>query len=123
MFFYAINLFEIGILLVQTIYNELGIQFERRGIMGMGVELHIILAYAFGLILLYILGYLLLIPIKWILKFIYNGILGGILLLVINIVGGFFGFHIAMNIITALIAGVLGVPGVVLLVVVKYLLK
>ena len=91
--------------------------------MGMGVELHIILAYAFGLILLYILGYLLLIPIKWILKLIYNGILGGILLLVINVVGGFFGFHVAINIVTALIAGVLGVPGVVLLTVMQYLIR
>ncbi|QEK13702.1 pro-sigmaK processing inhibitor BofA [Crassaminicella thermophila] len=88
----------------------------------MGVELNIILAYAFGLILLYIIGYILLIPIKWIIKFIYNGIVGGVMLLVINFLGGFFGIHIAINPITALLAGLLGVPGVVLMLVLQRLL-
>lgn len=88
----------------------------------MGVELNIILAYAFGLILLYIIGYILLIPIKWIVKFVYNGIIGGVMLLIINFVGGFFGIHIGINPITALVAGLLGVPGVILMLVLKHLL-
>ncbi|QZY57572.1 pro-sigmaK processing inhibitor BofA family protein [Crassaminicella profunda] len=88
----------------------------------MGMELNIILAYAFGLILLYILGYILLIPIKWIIKFVYNGIIGGIILLLLNVAGGFFGIHIAINPITAIVAGFLGVPGVVLILFFKYLL-
>lgn len=88
----------------------------------MGIELNIILAYAFGLILLYIVGYILLIPIKWIIKLICNGIVGGIMLIVINLIGSFFGMHIAINPITALIAGLLGVPGVILLGILQYLL-
>ncbi|QXM07147.1 pro-sigmaK processing inhibitor BofA family protein [Crassaminicella indica] len=90
--------------------------------MGMGIELNIILAYAFGLILLYILGYILLIPIKWIIKLVYNGIIGGIMLLLINLAGGFFDIHIAINPITALVAGLLGVPGVVLMIILQYIL-
>ena len=90
--------------------------------MGMGIELNIILAYAFGLILLYIMGYILLVPIKWIIKLIYNGIIGGIMLLVLNLLGGFFDIRIAINPITAMVAGFLGIPGVILMLVVRYLL-
>ncbi|MFZ5967194.1 MAG: pro-sigmaK processing inhibitor BofA family protein [Bacillota bacterium] len=90
--------------------------------MGMGIELNVILAYAFGLILLYILGYILLVPIKFIVRLLYNGIIGGIMLLILNLIGGFFDIHVGINPITALIAGFLGVPGVVLMVVLQYLL-
>ncbi|WP_053954903.1 pro-sigmaK processing inhibitor BofA family protein [Inediibacterium massiliense] len=90
--------------------------------MGMGIELNILLAYAFGLILLYILGYILLIPIKLIMKFIYNGIVGGIMLVVLNFIGSFLNLHIGINPLTALVAGFLGVPGVILMVVLQYLL-
>ncbi|WP_129600578.1 pro-sigmaK processing inhibitor BofA family protein [Anaerophilus nitritogenes] len=90
--------------------------------MGMGIELNILLAYAFGLILLYILGYILLIPIKLIMKFMYNGIVGGIMLVILNFIGGFFNLHIGINPMTALVAGFLGVPGVILMVVLQYLL-
>ncbi len=87
--------------------------------MGIGIELSVIFAYALGLILLYVIGYLLLFPFKWILKLIYNGIIGGILLLVVNLVGKMIGFSIVINPITALIAGFLGIPGVVMLIFVK----
>ncbi|WZL73414.1 pro-sigmaK processing inhibitor BofA family protein [Clostridiaceae bacterium 35-E11] len=90
--------------------------------MGMGVELNIILAYAFGLILLYIVGYILLIPIKWMIKLIYNGVIGGIMLIVLNFVGRFWGVGIAVNPITALVAGILGVPGVILMFILQYLI-
>ncbi|KXG77668.1 pro-sigmaK processing inhibitor BofA family protein [Thermotalea metallivorans] len=90
--------------------------------MGMGIELNIILAYAFGLILLYIAGYILLVPIKIIIKLVYNAIIGGILLFLLNLVGSFFNVGIAVNPITALIAGFLGVPGVILMLVVQYFL-
>lgn len=90
--------------------------------MGMGIELNVILAYAFGLILLYIIGYVLLVPIKWIIKLVYNGIIGGIMLLILNLVGGFFDFRIAINPITALVAGFLGIPGVIMMLIFQYLL-
>lgn len=90
--------------------------------MGIGIDLNIILAYAFGLLLLYIIGWLLVMPIKFIVKLLYNGIIGGLMLWALNLVGGFFQFHVAINPITALIAGFLGVPGVVLIVVLQYIL-
>lgn len=87
--------------------------------MGIGIELSVIFAYAVGLILLYVIGYLLLFPFKWIMKLIYNGIIGGILLLAVNFVGKAIGFSIVINPITALIAGFLGIPGVIMLVFLK----
>ena len=56
-------------------------------------------------------------PFKLIWKLIVNIVLGGILLYVVNIVGSLVGISIAFNWITALIAGLLGVPGVILLII------
>jgi len=44
-------------------------------------------------------------------------------LLLLNFVGGYFGLHIALNPVTALVVGFLGVPGVVLLLVLRYILR
>ncbi len=90
--------------------------------MGLDIELGVILAYAAGLILLYFVGWILIIPLKYLVKLIINGIIGGILLFLINLLGGAIGLHIAINPLTAIIAGVLGVPGVILLIVLQYIL-
>jgi len=87
----------------------------------MGLELSVILAYAVGLILLYLVGWILVIPIKIIIRLIWNGIIGGILLFLVNIIGGFFNIGIVINPITALIAGFLGIPGVILLIIFNYM--
>ena len=39
-----------------------------------------------------------------------------------NIIGGSFGFHIGLNPVTALTVGILGIPGAVLILAVKYLI-
>lgn len=90
--------------------------------MGLDIELGVIVAYAAGLILLYFVGWILIIPLRYLVKLIINGIIGGILLFLINLLGGFIGLHIAINPLTAIIAGFLGVPGVVLLIVLQYIL-
>ncbi|SET02017.1 inhibitor of the pro-sigma K processing machinery [Natronincola peptidivorans] len=88
----------------------------------MGFELSVILAYAFGLILLYIVGWILLIPLKFIIRLIWNGIIGGIMLLLVNLIGGIWGISIVINPISAIMAGFLGVPGVILLLLLQYIL-
>jgi len=60
---------------------------------------------------------------KIVLKLIYNAVLGAIALIVINLIGGIFSFHIAFNIVSAFVAGVLGIPGVTLLIVLKLIFK
>ncbi|HZJ76512.1 MAG TPA: pro-sigmaK processing inhibitor BofA family protein [Oscillospiraceae bacterium] len=88
----------------------------------MGLELNIILAYAIGLILLYVIGWILLIPLKWVVKLIWNGILGGLMLFVINLIGGMWGINLTINPLSAIVVGMLGIPGVILLLLLKYLL-
>jgi inhibitor of the pro-sigma K processing machinery len=61
-------------------------------------------------------------PIKLFFKLLANAVLGVILLLVVNFIGGYFNFFIGINWATALIAGCFGVPGVVFLVVFKLFL-
>ncbi|MBW4828438.1 MAG: pro-sigmaK processing inhibitor BofA family protein [Clostridiaceae bacterium] len=82
----------------------------------------IVLAYAFGLMLLYLIGMLLVIPIKIIIKLIINGILGGVILFLVNLVGGLFGLSIVINPLNALVAGFLGIPGVILLFILQIIL-
>ncbi len=79
------------------------------------VSIEMILAYAVALLLMYALGWLLFVPLKYLWRLILNGILGGLLLVVINLVGGLFGVTLAINPVTALVAGFLGIPGVALL--------
>jgi inhibitor of the pro-sigma K processing machinery len=40
----------------------------------------------------------------------------------VNIIGGFVGFHIGLNLVSALTVGLLGMPGAALLLAVKYLI-
>lgn len=57
-----------------------------------------------------------------ILKLIFNSILGGITILLINLIGGMWGFHIGLNFFTSILVGILGLPGAVCLVIIKLLI-
>ncbi len=70
----------------------------------------------------FIIGKIFLFPIKKILKLVFNTIMGGVLIYIINIVGANFGFHIGLNVITSLIVGILGIPGAILLVILQFLI-
>ena len=89
-------------------------------IFGMSSDLNVIFAYLFGIVLILFIGKIFLMPLKLVFKLIYNGIIGGIMLYIINLIGSHFGFALALNPITALVAGFLGIPGVVLLILVKF---
>jgi inhibitor of the pro-sigma K processing machinery len=87
----------------------------------MAIDFGVIVAYAVGIILLLIIGRLLLTPLKVVLKLVVNALLGAAAILLVNWIGGLFGFHIAFNIYTSFIVGTLGVPGFILLVLLKLL--
>ncbi|HAE92285.1 pro-sigmaK processing inhibitor BofA family protein [Tissierella praeacuta] len=78
--------------------------------------------YIMGLFLLYIVGIILVWPIKKIIKLIWNGVLGGITLLLFNFIGNYFGLSIVINPLNAIIVGFLGVPGVILLLVLQMMI-
>ena len=81
----------------------------------MSVEMGVFLTFGGTLILLFLLGKTLLIPLKIVLKMIVNSMLGGILLVVLNAVGSTVGLMIPLNLVNAVTVGILGVPGVIML--------
>lgn len=87
------------------------------------IDYTVIIAYVFGLVLLYIIGRVFFMPIKFVIRLLYNGVIGGITLWLLNLVGGYFGLTIAINPVTALVVGFLGIPGIVLLIALKYVLS
>ncbi len=83
--------------------------------MSMEYEIGLILAYGFGIAIIYLAGYLLLAPMKVIGKLVLNSLAGGAALVLINFLGSFLSFHLPLNFFSAIITGFLGVPGVALL--------
>lgn len=74
------------------------------------LEVNSIIVYVACIIFLFLIGRFFIIPLKSIAKIIGNSILGGILIFIINAIGSIFNFHIGLNIGTAIITGILGVP-------------
>jgi len=83
------------------------------------LESSTVIIYLACIFFLFLFGRIFIIPLKNILKLVGNSILGGILIFIINLIGGAFNFHIGLNIATSLIVGILGVPGAILLIILK----
>jgi len=86
-----------------------------------GMDLNFIIAFVFGLLLLYLLVRVLYLPLRIGLKLLGNAVVGGLLLAVFNAVGSFFGLTIGLNVVTAFVTGFLGIPGIILLLVLQRL--
>ena len=71
------------------------------------------------IVVLWIIGKIFSVPLKALFKLIINSVLGGLLIFIINLIGAVWNFHIGLNIVTAILEGVLGIPGAVLLVILK----
>lgn len=83
--------------------------------MSMRMEICVFLAYAAGMLMIYIAGRFLLVPLKWTGRLLANSIAGGLIIVLINFVCANRDFLLPLNPITALTAGILGVPGIVLM--------
>ena len=83
-----------------------------------GLQASVLLTYAGAVLLLFLLGKIFLWPLKLILKLVVSSVIGGVILLAVNLVAGAVGLVlIPLNLITALVVGILGIPGVILLLV------
>lgn len=81
-----------------------------------------LLTYLACICFLFIFGRIFIVPIKKVLKLILNSFLGGILIFLINLIGINFGFHIGLNIFTSILVGLLGLPGAIVLIILKLLI-
>lgn len=79
--------------------------------------MELIVAFAVGLIVLCLIGKIVTLPMKLLWKLITNSIVGVVLLWIVNL----FGVGIQITFIKALIAGVFGIPGVIVVVVMSLL--
>ena len=61
-------------------------------------------------------------PIKWAFKLLLHVLFGFIYLFLFNFIGAWFGLSLDVSWLSAAVAGVLGIPGVVILLILKYLL-
>jgi len=89
----------------------------------MNIEYSTVFFYIIGIIFLFFFGRIFVGPMKLIMKLVFKCALGGIVILVINLVGGIFGFCIALNPVTSFMIGTLGIPGICLTIVLKSLLN
>lgn len=81
----------------------------------MGAQLGIFMTYAGAVILIFLIGKIFLWPLKIVLKLILNSLAGGLVILLLNAIGAGFGLMIPLNFLNAVIVGILGLPGAVLL--------
>ena len=77
--------------------------------------LYTILLGAAVLVAIYVLVKIIAAPIKKIFKLLLNAVCGLLLLFIANFIGGFFNFAIPVNLLTCIIAGAFGIPGVIFL--------
>lgn len=75
-----------------------------------------------GLVGLYLIGTVIYQPLRFLVRLAACMLLGCGLLLALNAVFGHWGFHIAINPVTVITAGILQLPGVALLALVSYLI-
>lgn len=86
------------------------------------METNTIITFLACIIILFIVGRIFILPLKKILKLVINSVLGGALIYIINLVGATFGFHIGLNIGTSIFVGILGLPGVFFLIILKLMI-
>ncbi len=77
-----------------------------------------IIPYIIAVLVLFVILKILSLPMKIIMKLIINAIIGGIIIFVINL----FGVGLELNWLTAIIVGFLGVPGVIIVAIMQFLL-
>ena len=88
----------------------------------MKIPWELVVSFALGRGLLYAIGWLLLVPMRFLWRLIAGGLMGALALWLINQLSGITGVSVAINPFTALVVGFLGLPGAGLVVALQYLL-
>ena len=85
-------------------------------------QLSVPLMIVAAVVLLYLFFRIIRLPLKLLLKLALHAGVGFVALFVLNYLGSFVGVTLDMNVFNAVITGLLGVPGVILLLLFKYVL-
>lgn len=89
----------------------------------MGIEdVGLILAYSAGIMIVFMISWIFVTPLKFLGRLVINSLLGAVFLILFNMVGQYFNFYIGVNLITALMLGILGIPGFIAILLLKLLI-
>ncbi len=86
------------------------------------MDFMLILPFLAGIAILFIILKILALPMKIIIKLLINAVVGGAIILLVNLIGANFGFAINLNWISALVVGILGVPGVLIATILQFII-
>ena len=86
------------------------------------MDFNSVITFLACIIFLFIIGKVFAVPFRSVFKLVINSVFGGILIYIINLIGGLWGFHIGLNLITSIFVGILGIPGAVLLIILKFII-
>ena len=85
-------------------------------------NLYLILLAAAAVLLVLLFIKIIKLPLKLIFKLLLHAAVGFVALFILNYLGRYVGIWLDINLFNAVITGILGVPGVILLLLFKYLL-
>lgn len=88
----------------------------------MGTDIGIVLAYSAGIMLIFMVSWIFVKPLKFLGRLILNSIIGALFLIVFNYFGDITGIYIGINVVTALAIGFLGIPGFIAILLLKFLM-
>ena len=86
---------------------------------GINLELNNVIIILGCIICMLIVGVVFKVSMFKILKLIFNSLLGVCLIYFINLVGVSINLHIGLNVVTTIFVGILGIPGAILLILLK----
>ena len=80
----------------------------------MKISPSLLITYIVGFFILYVVCWIFIKPIKWLLKLLLSCICGCLAMAVVNFIFARFGTVFSINPLTAMMSGVLGVPGMII---------
>lgn len=89
----------------------------------MAIDPVVIIAYLFGLLMLYIAMRIVLLPVRFLTRVLLNGLIGAAGLLALNWAGQYWAavdLYVPINPVTAVATGFLGVPGLIMLLALRH---
>ncbi|MGB4439926.1 MAG: pro-sigmaK processing inhibitor BofA family protein [Sedimentibacter sp.] len=87
-----------------------------------GADIGIVMAYSAGIMLIFMISWIFVKPLKFLGRLILNSVLGALFLIIFNYFGQFTGVYIGVNEVTALLIGILGIPGFIAILLLKLLI-
>lgn len=75
-----------------------------------------------GILLLVLFIRIIRLPLKWLLKLAIHAAVGFLSLFVLNALGSYVGISLEISPLNCILAGVLGIPGVILMLIFKYVI-